>query len=357
MPCDNDAAALRPGLTHGDYTSPTRLALEGERIFRRSWVCVGHDANIPAAGDYLVEAILNHSVVAVRGDNGSINAFHNVCRHRGHTVAEGRGNARRLTCPYHAWTYDHDGSLFHAPHTNGVADVEKGQLGLRPVRLERVVGALFVNLDPDAPSFDECHPGLRAELERWAPSPDTMALAYESPVRHTANWKVSVENFSECYHCGPVHKYLTDNIIDPDSYDVSAAGLVQRHVVGGRDNSMTQRLWHIWPNTAMGLYPLPGVGMVWCIRHMYPRSVDESTYQYRWYAAPGQSTEAIREYAEHHANTTGAEDAAIVSGAQVGMRSDPDATNVLICNPSHGVGSEHVIAYFHDLVRTAIATR
>ena len=351
--CDNDSARIRAGLAHGDYTSAATLALENERIFQRSWVCLGHAADIGESGDYAVEAILGHEVLLIRGDDGAVRAFHNVCRHRGHAVATGCGNARRLTCPYHAWTYSSDGSLFHAPHTADVAGFDRATLGLRPIRLEIVAGALFVSLDPDTPPFEDCYPGLRAEIEAWAPSPESMELVHQSPARHEANWKASVENFSECYHCGPVHKYLTDNIIDPGSYKVSGAGLVQRHIVGGRDPSMTQRLWHVWPNTAMGLYPLPGVGMVWCIRHMYPRTVASSTYHYRWYATGEQSVDAIREYAVHHATTTGAEDAAVVAGSQRGMRGDPAASNVLVCNPARGVGSEHVIAYFHDLVRTA----
>ena len=355
--CDNETAILRAGLPHGAYTSDGVLEVESERIFERSWVCLGHVADIGEPGDFLVEAILGHEVLLIRGDDARVRAFHNVCRHRGHFVASGAGAARRFTCPYHAWTYANDGSLLHAPHADGVADFDRSALGLRPIRLETVAGALFVNLDPKAPPFEDCYPAVREEIEQWAPVPESVEPALQSPMRHEANWKASVENFSECYHCGPVHRFLTDNVIDADSYVVSAGGLVQRHVVGGRDAEMTQRLWHIWPNTAMGLYPVPGVGMVWCIRHMYPRAVDRSTYHYRWYAAGHQSVDAIREYAIQHAATTGAEDAAIVAGAQRGMGGDPTATNVLVCNPGHGIGSEHVITYFHDLVRTATATR
>ncbi|MXW89066.1 MAG: aromatic ring-hydroxylating dioxygenase subunit alpha, partial [Acidimicrobiaceae bacterium] len=208
--CDNDAVRMRPGLAHGDYTSAATLALEDERIFQRSWVCLGHGADIPHPGDYAVEAILDHEVLLIRGDDGAVRAFHNVCRHRGHPVATGCGNARKLTCPYHAWTYASDGSLFYAPHTADVAGFDRAALGLRPIRLETVAGALFVSLDADAPPFEDCYPGLRAEIEAWAPSPEAMELVYESPARHDGNWKASVENFSECYHCGPVHKYLTD---------------------------------------------------------------------------------------------------------------------------------------------------
>ena len=353
---DNETAVLRPGLAHGSYTSAEEMRREGTQIFARSWVCVGHVADIAAPGDFTVESILDTGVLIARRDDGEVHAFHNRCRHRGHPVAEGRGSTLRFTCPYHAWTYSLDGALLRAPHTQGVDGVDLDQLGLRPIRVEIVAGAIFVNLDDEAPSFDECHPGLRAEIESWAPAGDDMTNVFESPTVHRANWKASVENFSECYHCGPVHRYLADNIIDPNSYEVTANRLVQRHVVGSRDGTMTQRLWHIWPNTAMGLYPIPDVGLVWCVRHMHPRSVDETTYHYRWYAAGDQDPDAIRAYAEHHAATTGAEDAAIVEGAQRGMAADPMVTNTLVCNPSRGVGSEHVIHYFHDLVRTAMET-
>ena len=131
MACDNDAVRMRPGLAHGDYTSAATLALEDERIFQRSWVCLGHEADIGKPGDYTVEAILDHEVLIIRGDDGAVRAFHNVCRHRGHPVATGCGNARKLTCPYHAWTYASDGSLFYAPHTADVAGFDRAALGLR----------------------------------------------------------------------------------------------------------------------------------------------------------------------------------------------------------------------------------
>jgi len=354
--CDNQSAVLRDGLSHRDYTSDEVFALESQRIFDRSWICLGHVAELPEPGDYVVASIVNQEVLVVRGDDNIVRTFRNVCRHRGHALATGRGCTRRFTCPYHAWTYSSDGSLFHAPHTDEVNGLETETLGLAPIRLQIVGGAVFVNLDSDAPDFDQCYPGLSDELDEWAPDPTSLEVVYETPTPHEANWKASVENFSECYHCGPVHKYLTDNIIDPSSYEVAGDGLVQRHVVGGRDPSMIQRLWHIWPNSAMGWYPLPGVGMVWCIRHMYPRRTTESIYHYRWFATAGQSVDAIRDYAIHHESTTGAEDAAIVAGAQRGMNGDPNAANVLVCNPANSMGSEHVIGYFHDLVRAATAT-
>jgi len=130
--------------------------------------------------------------------------------------------------------------------------------------------------------------------------------------------------------------------------------LVQRHVVAGRDGLMTQRLWHFWPNTAMGLYPIPDVGLVWCIRHMTPVRHDESLYHYRWFSDVGGPVDTIREYAAHHAETTGAEDAEVVAGVQRGMASLGFERARLFCTPSRGVSSEHVIKYFHDLVRTAM---
>jgi len=167
-----------------------------------------------------------------------------------------------------------------------------------------------------------------------------------------------VENFSECYHCGPVHKYLTNKVIDPSSYVLTGGGLVQRHQVspfeGLMNNRAMQTLWHFWPNTAIGLYPIPDYGMVLCIRHMVPVTHEESIYHYRWFADLGRPVEPIVEYAKHHAETTGAEDAAVAAGVQRGMRSEGFKRARLFADPEHGVSSEHVIAYFQQLVRTAL---
>ena len=353
--CDNENVAHADGLAARYYTDPAHFELEKTRIFHRSWICVGHQCMAKEPGDYFVANVADQEVLVVRNHEGKLNAFFNVCRHRGHAVASGSGQCERIVCPYHAWAYDLDGRLLKAPYSEHVPSFDPAQVKLNAVSIATLAGAVFVNLDSDAPPLLSVFEGVEAEILAYIPNVAEQELVYDNPMTFHCNWKVAVENFSECYHCGPVHGYLITNIIDPDSYQLSARALVQRHIVAARDSAMTQRLWHFWPNTAMGLYPIPNLGMIWCIRHMYPVSHDESVYHYRWFCDPGGSAATIREYALHHANTTGAEDADVSGGVQRGMGSLGFEHAQLFSTPQHGVSSEHVIKYFHDLVRAAIS--
>ena len=353
--CDNRTAALARGLPAAHYTDAAHFELEKRRIFHRSWICIGHECMARSPGAYFAARVADQEVLVVRNRGGRLNAFHNVCRHRGHVIASGSGECRRLVCPYHAWSYDLDGRLIKAPHMERVPDFEPGEVRLSTVRVETLAGAVFVNLDANAPALASVFAGIEDEILGHKENVVDQELVYENPLPHHCNWKASVENFSECYHCGPVHGYLAANVIDPSSYQVSAETLVQRHFVEGRNGLMTQRLWHLWPNTVMGLYPIPGVGLVWCIRHMTPLSHEESVYHHRWFSDVGGPADAIRAYAIHHAETTGAEDAEVAAGVQRGMSSLGFERARLFATPRHGVSSEHVIKHFHDLVRTAMA--
>ena len=352
--CDNQTASHGQGLAAEFYTDPTHYELEKKRIFYRSWICVGHVCMAKATGDYFVASVAGQEVVVIRDDNRRLNAFFNACQHRGHRLASDAGHCDRFTCPYHAWSYGLDGRLLHAPHSERVPGFDTSKISLVRVQLDTLAGAIFVNLDRDAPSLHSIFPGVEDEILAQKPDVTDQELVYEYPMPHHCNWKASVENFSECYHCGPVHGYLATNIIDPDSYRISANRLVQRHVVEGRNGLMTQVLWHLWPNVAMGIYPIPNVGVCWCIRHMTPITHDESIYHYRWFCDADGPADAVREYAIHHAETTGAEDSVISTGVQRGMESLGFQHAHLLSTPQHGVSSEHVIKYFHDLIKVAM---
>ena len=353
--CDNEETTYGAGLSAERYTDPAHFEIEKKQIFYRSWICVGHQCMAKNVGDYFVANVVEQEILVVRDRSGALNAFFNACQHRGHSLVSANGHCDRLVCPYHAWSYDLNGKLLKAPNTERVRDLDVSRIALKTVALDTLAGAVFVNLDCSAPPLHSVFPGVEEEILSFKPDVVEQELVFDNPVVHRCNWKASVENFSECYHCGPVHGYLATNIIDPDSYQLSARNLVQRHVVQSRDSSMAQRLWHFWPNTAMGLYPIPNVGLVWCIRHMAPVRHDESSYHYRWFCDVGGAAQAIREYARHHAQTTGAEDAEVAAGVQRGMNSLGFERAQLISTPTHAVSSEHVIRYFHDLVRVATA--
>lgn len=347
--------AVVDGLPAHYYTNPAVFELERSIIFGRAWQCLGHVGMAPKAGDFFVGRIIDEEILFVRGEDLTLRAFYNVCQHRGHFLASGHGNCRRFTCPYHAWSYDLQGALKAAPNAKEVPGFIPSTIHLKPVRMEIFCGLVFVTLEPTAASFRDEYDFMEAEIRKFVPQIENQRLVYEHGITHRCNWKASVENYSECYHCAPVHKYLTTNIIDPSSYQLHVRGRTQRHFINGRKAGLEQHLWFIWPNTAFGLYPIPDFGMTFCIRNMYPISYNETNYNYRWFVTEGLASGKVIEYAKHHATTTGAEDAAVASGVQRGMSSAGFSQAILLANPDKSATSEHAIAAFHRWVMDAHA--
>lgn len=351
---DGRAAQVVRGLPGRYYTDPAIFEEEKRAIFYRTWQCLGHVSMLPEKGSYFTASIVDQEIAVTRGDDGEIRAFFNICRHRGHPLLKGSGIARRIICPYHAWTYDSGGQLRNAPHTAGVSGFDAASIRLKAVRLDIFMGLIFVNLDDGATPVRALFAAVESEVRAIRPNIEAQRLVFEHPMPHACNWKASVEGFSECYHCAPVHKYLVDNVIDPTTYVLTVDGPVQRHRLQSRDGSMSQILWHLWPNLAIGFYPIPGVGTVFCTRHMYARSCAESIYHYRWYADLGMDEQGIVDYAKHHARTTGQEDADVVIQVQRGMASRGFDESLLIANPAKGDSTEHAIAAFHSQVLSAL---
>ena len=127
------------------YVSAEILALEHQRIFESGWLCAGRTDELPDIGDYMTFEHGSQPVIVMRGSDGQITARANVCRHRMMRLVDGRGNARRFTCPYHAWTYDLDGRLVSAPFMDRTDCFEKPALGLRPVRCEIYQGWIYLS--------------------------------------------------------------------------------------------------------------------------------------------------------------------------------------------------------------------
>jgi phenylpropionate dioxygenase-like ring-hydroxylating dioxygenase large terminal subunit len=194
------ARAMPPGL----YTSPDIHALELERIFAREWHCPGLAADIPATGDYLTFSIGDEPIITVRGCDGAIRSFSNVCRHRMMTLLEGRGRCGRIVCPYHVWTYDLDGRLIGAPQMQGTEGFDKRAVALPSVRTEVWNGWIYVTLDPGTPPVAERLSGLEPVVGRYAME-GYIPVVHQDHVWQT-NWKLLTENFMEGYHLPVAHK-------------------------------------------------------------------------------------------------------------------------------------------------------
>ncbi|MDQ3811380.1 MAG: aromatic ring-hydroxylating dioxygenase subunit alpha [Chloroflexota bacterium] len=201
----SEAAKTLPGQY---FKSPEIFAEEAEKIFARRWLCVGREARIPTPGDYFLQQIGAESIIVLRDRIGSVRAFYNVCRHRGTRLCEAEAGkfAGTIQCPYHAWTYALDGRLIGAPSSDGIADFDKADYPLHRVATATWEGFLFINLAADPELFAEAYAPLIGRFSRFNLPSLKVARQIEYDVR--ANWKLLFQNYSECYHCAPVHPAL-----------------------------------------------------------------------------------------------------------------------------------------------------
>jgi phenylpropionate dioxygenase-like ring-hydroxylating dioxygenase large terminal subunit len=203
--------AVRPTLPGRDYWSEEVYDLDRERVFFREWCCVARADEAREPGDFVTVDLAGESLIVIRGADGELRCFYNVCRHRGARLcdAETRGRAKRaLKCPYHAWSYAHDGRLIGTPLV-GKTELDRSQLGLWPVALETWQGFVFVNLGEPRETLLESlerQTDRPRQYERW--HMDELRSAHRTVADVEANWKILVENYNECLHCPTVHPEL-----------------------------------------------------------------------------------------------------------------------------------------------------
>lgn len=194
-----DAVAMPPSV----YTSTEFLARELADMFGKEWICVGRASALGQSGDYLTYELAGQPVVVVRGRDGVIHAMSNVCRHRMSTLLEGTGHVRSIVCPYHAWTYNLDGSLRGAPYMSRTTGFCKEDYTLPPIRCEVWLGWIYITMDADAAPVSETLRPLEAMVGQYRME------GYVECFREThvwdTNWKVLAENFMESYHLPVCH--------------------------------------------------------------------------------------------------------------------------------------------------------
>ena len=210
--------ALERTLHRDYYLSEQLFALERERIFYRDWFCAAREEEIPNPGDYLVRDVAGESVLVVRTRDGGLAAHYNVCRHRGSQLVPDCGRVRGrgsfsggIRCPYHSWTYTLEGALRTAPFLEESDGLGKRDLSLHPVGVESWGGFIFLHLTPAeatarGQTLQAQLGGVPERLRRYPLSELRVAKRIEYEI--AANWKVMLENYNECYHCGPVHPEL-----------------------------------------------------------------------------------------------------------------------------------------------------
>jgi Rieske 2Fe-2S family protein len=199
------AATTRSGYTldQGFYCDDDIFAADMDQVVNRKWIVAGHVDQVRRKGDYFLFKIGNESLIIIRSDDSTVNAFYNVCRHRGSLICtEPQGRVARLTCPYHAWSYGLDGALLAARLMP--ADFSRKDNGLHRCHAREYYGFIFINLSEQQPvDFDATFADLAPYLDFHGFAAAKIAHTQSYPT--SANWKLVVENFVECYHCAPSH--------------------------------------------------------------------------------------------------------------------------------------------------------
>ena len=289
------------------YTRAEALEREHERIFERFWQYAGFLGNLSEPGQFLTTTLGRVPAVVVRGKDGELRAFVNVCRHRGsEVVLEEAGCRQTLQCLYHGWTYNLDGTLRSAPRTRGEEGFDPEELALVPLRVDTLGPFVFVSADADVEplssvggAWPELVPEMGIDLSR-------LVFRERRTYDVAANWKILVENFLECYHC-PVSHHGFSDLIDLGSYEGEAHTDVFWHftssaraaAVAANRNGIAElpdarrRLWNyvMWPNFMANVYPGPGNVST---NLLIPVAPDRTLAVYDFYFEPGVPEEQQR---------------------------------------------------------------
>ena len=342
------------------YLSQEVFAQAKENLFFRSWQFACHASRVPEPGDYFAFSVFDQDLFVVRGKDGGLRGFYNVCQHRGHRLVEGTGRTRLFVCPYHAWSYGLDGGLVSAPGTRGLPGFNRSGVCLTEVKLEVFCGFVFVNLDSQAAPMVETFPGVEAAIRTLCPDIEDRVFADEHDAIEHCNWLVGVENYNECYHCKVAHQTFASGVIDAKSYNIRPFGETQclQHSAKAQSG---ETAWYdtsgsdygsffLWPSFSLQIYPSGLINTY----HWQPLSVDETRVYRGWYSRDGVVDDSLQKVIDLDRETTFAEDLTLVESVQRGLRSRGYRPGPLVVNPAEGIDSEHSIAKLHEWVRESV---
>lgn len=352
------------------YLDAGIAAQEQEAIFADSWQYVCHAEHVAAAGQYFVREIADESLFVMRGRDGELRAFYNVCSHRAHQLLQGAGQLEgAIVCPYHGWTYATEGNLIAARGSEHVAgfDADRDALCLKPAQVEVFVNFVFVNLNPDAPALRSQLPGVEDELRSFAPELDFLTLADSRRYDIKANWKNIMENYAECYHCPNAHPGFAAGVVDMNSYRVKTHAAHHAHTSRSKppdegnykiDAGATERAaefgsWFIWPNLAIEVYPGGHLNLF----HCQPSGAQSSVQTIEWYFLDAEPSPAQAEVIDYLHRTVRLEDVALCESVQRGLASRAYHQGRLIVDPARTDASEHSVHHFQAMVRRALCVR
>ena len=329
------------------YAGEAMLAMEQRAVFARSWQLVAQQGQLADPGDHVVEQIGQVPVLVVRGQDGVLRAFANVCRHRAGPMAlcNGKG-ARALHCKYHGWTYTLEGQLRSAPEMQGAADFNVEAIRLPPLRVQEWQGLVFVALSEHVPPLETVYAGI---AERIAPI-DLAAMRYlrRDSYEIACNWKVYIDNFLEGYHLPHVHPGLS-RVLDYRAYDtglfewqsLQSSPLRNSTAIYGDGEAF---YYFIYPNVMLNIMP----GRMQTNR-IVPLGPDRCRVEFDYYYAQDEHAQARIAADQEFSDEVQHEDITICEAVQRGLSSGTYDAGRLCPKRESGVW------HFHNQLRAAYA--
>jgi choline monooxygenase len=346
------------------YIDPAIYGAEREKIFFKSWQYLGHKSQVANPGDFITGTIVDQLVFVLSDRAGELKGYYNVCLHRAHELLKGAGSLRSaaITCPYHAWAYDFEGTLRAAPNTRQVKDFNPEDFKLTPIRVEMFAGFVFVNLDPDAKPMREQVGWLEADLRKHVPGFDDLKLYEGRAIGNMvtkANWKVVIDNYVECYHCPKAHPAFAD-MIEMTEYKTEIIGPVSRQLgLATRPKNSAYEFspdapvthaafWFLWPNVTFNM--MPGETQL-SVAVVQPKGVEECVFWSHNYRHKEEVDPARLAYGR---TVLGQEDNDLCESVQRGLRARVYKQGRIIVDPQRSGIGEHGIHHFHRMVKAAL---
>ncbi|MGE8005138.1 aromatic ring-hydroxylating oxygenase subunit alpha [Lysinibacillus sp. NPDC093216] len=330
-------------LSYKNYVEQQYFDEEKENIFSKKWVFVGHMSQLEKVGDFFTFEIAGESIIVSKNNDGKVNAFYNICPHRGTRVEKSAsGNKKVFLCSYHGWSFKLNGKVNRAPN------FDKDSLGdhncMTPVKLEIYQSLIFVNLDPNAKSFQSEYSDLVESLDQYK------FLNALKRIRTTqrvieANWKAVVDNYLECDHCKLAHPAFAKTF-DLENYNIDTFNTYTcqySEMKQGEEADPAFFYW-VWPNLMISIYPGEEGNIT--TSQILPISPNQSLAIYSYYFSSDKITDKQEELIKF-VDQVRKEDFDLVELLQTGLHTKAF---------DHGIYSptEHGIKHFHKQYKEAM---
>lgn len=351
------------------YYSPEIFERERDAIWFNSWQYVGNLEDLRDVGSYITADVHGQSILVVREQPGKLRAFYNVCKHRGHLLAKGKGKSPRFVCNFHGWCYGRDGKLKNAPNEKNVLGFDRDDFSLTEVRVEEFGLWVFVHLNPAARPLGELAGGLLEQMRAMVPGFDALQSSYQHTFSIAGNWKFILDGL-ECYHCPYLHPsvmgagkgYMTRTFETTlNEWHSTHIGYTNREYLEKEKDKLPYDfgeldikdvlIWFLWPNLVFVSHQGPSNikilqavsdGPEKCRRHVHV------------FTKSKELTAHDQQHIDHYVNVVWPQDQGAIESQAVGVKSRGFQQGRLMVDVDNSWASEAGTHHFEHLVWKAL---